>query len=637
MRLLASIVAAGAALACAAPHDVRAEDAGVQIALTFDDLPWSGAPPVDGTPTEAINRMAAVLNAHNAPATGFVFCERHVEDPEPVDDWVAWGQSIGNHSWSHPDLNRTAVASWVQNVVRCHNRLEKSRGYNGLFRFPMLHQGDTGPKRDAAAEALREQGMRNAHVTVDTSDWILARYHAEAVRRGDARLRRIVKEAFLEHIRNAVQHADAVARRKLGRSVPHVLLLHANSLVEDSLDELLLALRSLAVEFVPLEQALADPVYSKSDRYVGAKGISWLYRMEPLTIDDVRWDDDEATRIRNTLDRALAERHPERDATRVSSLPVGDWSDPALRERLEQAGSSERLHSILLWHKDHLVLEAYFNGVDEVTPANLKSVTKSITALLFGPALERGWIEGLGDPVGAYLEDHGERAPRSITLESLLTLSSGLVPVPYGVVQQQDDWVRSVLEAGVSQDRVGVFRYDTPVLQLLTAALEKSSGATATEIANDTLFASTSERIPYWRTDPQGIAFGGNDAYLTPRGMLFLGQLLLGHGSVNGERILSREFVDAATANRIVPPTKAINHGTLPVRGYGYLWWLVKIGGEQAVAAVGHGGQMILVVPSRETVAVVTSRWPMASSREHYQHVTRTLEDVFLPSLWEEE
>ena len=94
-------------------------------------------------------------------------------------------------------------------------------------------------------------------------------------------------------------------------------------------------------------------------------------------------------------------------------------------------------------------------------------------------------------------------------------------------------------------------------------------------------------------------------------------------------------FIRAVKANQIVPPTRAINHGTLPVRGYGYLWWLTTIGGEPAVAALGHGGQMIFVVPSRETIAVVTSRWPMASSRGHYQHVTRMLNEVFLPGLWD--
>jgi len=69
------------------------------------------------------------------------------------------------------------------------------------------------------------------------------------------------------------------------------------------------------------------------------------------------------------------------------------------------------------------------------------------------------------------------------------------------------------------------------------------------------------------------------------------------------------------------------------VRGYGYLWWLTRLGGTDAWAALGHGGQMIFVLPSRSLVIVVTSRWPMASSTEHYQHVTNLLSKQLLPIL----
>lgn len=610
----------------------------VEVALTFDDLPWVGGPPVDGTPTEAVQRMAAVLNVHGAPATGFVVCDRWAEQSGPVSAWSAWGLAVGNHSSAHRDLDETEVGAWIDDVLGCHERLEAVDGYGGLFRYPMLHQGRTRTVRDSVVAALGAAGLRNAHVTVDTSDWILTLHHARAVAREDAVLRRMVGEAFVAHVRDAVRHADRIARRKAGRPVPQVLLLHANALVEDYLDELLLGLREDGVRFVGLEVALADPVYRREDGYVGGKGLSWLYRMEPATPEDVRWDDREADRLRRAWARAEAARPESESRTHVSALPVDRMATPGLQDALEEAGRSERWRSLLVSRGGETLVEAYFNGVDEEVPANLKSVTKSLTAALVGVALQEQWIDSLEEPVGSYLpSDRGTGTAADLPFEALLTMSTGLRPADYGLFQQEEDWTASVLGTGVDAAWRGTFRYDTPVLQPVVEALEEASGRELQEMVDDFLLAGGAERVPYWREGPRGRAFGGNDAYLTPRGMLALGELFLRGGMVQGRRVLPSGFVRRATTVQARPPGDSVNHGTLPVRGYGYLWWLTRIGGEEAHAALGHGGQMIFVLPARETVVVVTSRWPMESSSEHYAHVIRMLNEALLPMVWSDQ
>lgn len=635
MNLVCRFIVAAFCLAAAGSVQASAALTDIQIALSFDDLPWVGPAPVDGSVTDAVNRIAAVLNAHSAPAIGFVICNRYRQLKHPVDAWAAWGYTIGNHSSAHTDLNTADASAWMDDVRRCDEQLHTFPSYHGLFRFPMLHQGDTRAKRDTVAAALVRMNLRTAPVTVDTSDWILAQYHAKAIRRKNAVLRREVGEAFIRHILAAVRHADAVSRRKLGRHMPQVLLLHANSLIDDYLDELLLALHREGVSFVPIEKALTDPAYHREDDYVGKKGISWLYRMKPASPEDAEWDDAQAKHIRKSLDAVFSPyaKHPR--PTTISSLPVGDHSNSKLMALLEKAGSSERWRSLIIYRHGKVDLEAYFNGVNETTPQNLKSVTKSVTALLLGKALDAGWIKHVDDPVAGYLPDYRPLLPHTaIRIDGLLTMSTGLVPVPYGKIQRQPDWIRSILKAGVSTDKRGTFYYDTPVLQLLSASIETASGKSSIALANHYLFAGTGEKIDYWRQDPRGFDFGGNDAFLTPRGMLDIGKLVLGKGVLNGHRVLSAGFMEKATHVHIKPASHTINHGTLPVEGYGYLWWLTRIGGEKAIAALGHGGQMIFVVPSKDSVVVVTSRWPMESSVAHYRHVTRLLNQNFLTMFW---
>jgi CubicO group peptidase (beta-lactamase class C family) len=95
---------------------------------------------------------------------------------------------------------------------------------------------------------------------------------------------------------------------------------------------------------------------------------------------------------------------------------------------------------------------------------------------------------------------------------------------------------------------------------------------------------------------------------------------------------VSAEWVAASLAKQIELPDREVNHGTLATRGYGYLWWLLDFAGEAAFAALGHGGQELVVFPDRELVVVFTSHWPGPSSTEHYRHLRRLLDERILPT-----
>lgn len=591
----------------------------IRLAITIDDLPWSGSVPSGDTEARAVNRIAAVLNAHNAPATGFVVCDRAVENPQAMAVWLDWGLTLGNHSAAHRDLNRTDTREWLDDVLRCDRFLAKYDTYERPFRFPMLHQGDTPEKREAVAAALADAGLLTAHVTVDTSDWILAQSHAAAVDGSDDALRAAIGREFIRHIRDAVRHAEDVARRKVGRSVSHVLLLHANTLVDDYLDPLLVALRADGAEFITLREALRDPIFQLDDGYIGPKGLSWLYRMMPASPEDADWDDAEARAIR---ERVSGFRVPKAERAPPSAPP---WFGAIAAS----ARVSERMRSLLVMHRGKLVAEAYFNGSGPDVPTNLKSITKSLVSALVGVGLQQGWLGSIDEPVSEYLSVAYDVDSR-ITIRSLLTMSSGLAPADYGAVQQSRDWVAFMLAQPTRDEGHGQFVYDTSVLQLLTATLENASGRTIAELSRDFLASIEAEPV-YWRVDPTGLALGGNDAYLLPRDLIKLGELYRRDGRFRGRQVIERRYAASSISRQIQPAEPTVNHGTFRVRGYGYLWWLLEIGGGPAYAALGHGGQTLVVLPNRELVILMTSRWPGPSSPEHYRHMKRILEEMILP------
>jgi peptidoglycan-N-acetylglucosamine deacetylase len=291
----AAVVIAGAGSPAVSFHAVAAQ----RIAVTIDDLPWNGRTRPGESIEQATRRLLTTLVSRNIPAVGFVNCARTSMDDPVLLAWRTAGMELGNHGSNHLDLDKVEVSTWIDDVRACHQTLTSAFGTpDRFFRFPYGHQGTSDLRRSAAAEALRNMGYGTAHFTIDNSEWILAAAYARALIAGDARQRDAIAVAYVEHMSAALAHFTEVARSVVGRDVPHVLLLHANSLAADHLGQVLDEFRTQGAVFVTLAEALADPIYLQNDRYVGPKGLSWLYRIDPSGTRTAQlWDEQEAARI----------------------------------------------------------------------------------------------------------------------------------------------------------------------------------------------------------------------------------------------------------------------------------------------------------------------------------------------------
>ena len=123
-----------------------------------------------------------------------------------------------------------------------------------------------------------------------------------------------------------------------------------------------------------------------------------------------------------------------------------DCGDPA-RAGAPGRPPAPRLHSLLASQRGTVIFERYFNGRRATTPANIKSVSKSVIAALIGIAADRKLLS-LKDPIGKYFPDLTDAAKRAITVEDLLTMRSGLDSTSsrnYGAWVQSPNWVRHAL------------------------------------------------------------------------------------------------------------------------------------------------------------------------------------------------
>jgi peptidoglycan/xylan/chitin deacetylase (PgdA/CDA1 family) len=265
--------------------------AGVPLAITFDDLPWNGRTIGRTRMIERTSRLLAALKARDVPAVGFVTCANLLPDGGAIRRWRQAKIELGNHSSTHMDLNRTDPETWLEDVRRCDARMHAlTRDSIRWFRYPLLHQGETVAVRDSVARALSAMGYRNAHVTIDNSEWVLARAYDLALREKDELLAAEVAEAYVEHIVDASRHFRALARERFGRETGQVLLLHANALASDHAGAVIDALVADGFVIKSLAEVMTDPVFLEPDGYAGPRGLSWLYRVEPA-IEDDPWDE----------------------------------------------------------------------------------------------------------------------------------------------------------------------------------------------------------------------------------------------------------------------------------------------------------------------------------------------------------
>ena len=267
------------------------------VAVTFDDLPGTTAALVSGdVPAlrETTRKLLAAFQEAKVPVVGFVNEGKlFVEDETPavaeqridvLRQWLAAGHELGNHTYSHRDLNTQPLDWFEQDVVRGETvtrRLlaEKQRTLR-YFRHPFLHVGLELEKRRAFEAFLAGRGYTIAPVTIDNDEYIYAAGYADALRRGDTAVARRLGDDYLRYMESVFAFIEDVSQRLLGRELPQVLLLHANDLNADRFPALAAMMKARGYRFVTLEEALRDEAYRRPDTYVGQWGLSWLHHWE---------------------------------------------------------------------------------------------------------------------------------------------------------------------------------------------------------------------------------------------------------------------------------------------------------------------------------------------------------------------
>jgi len=239
-----------------------------QVALTFDDLPVHGPLPPGMTRTGIANSILHSLEAAHAPATyGFVNAKGLQDEPSSAPVLQLWrdaGHPLGNHTFSHMDLDQNSLESWEEDFLANEPTLQKYMGTHNWhwLRFPYLHEGPTAEKHRAVAEFLSTRGYKVAQVTISFGDYAYNEPYARCLAKNDQQGIAKLEQGYLDGAAKSLDQSQAAARLLYGRDIKHVMLLHIGAFQSVLLPRLLELLQQRGFQLVTLSEAQSDPAYS---------------------------------------------------------------------------------------------------------------------------------------------------------------------------------------------------------------------------------------------------------------------------------------------------------------------------------------------------------------------------------------
>lgn len=290
------------------------------------------------------------------------------------------------------------------------------------------------------------------------------------------------------------------------------------------------------------------------------------------------------------------------------------------------------LHSFMLYRDGAVVTEAFWAPYAAERLHVQHSATKSWTATGIGLLVDDGLLS-LDDRVVDFFPEecpaHVSENLAAMTVGDLLTMRTGHARgISGGAWRGLDSsWVRAFLEEPVPEKPGQHFIYSSGSSFMLSAIATRVSGKTLHQLCEERLFRPMGMGTLEWDLAPGGYNTGGNGLSCTTEDSLKFGVLHLDGGEWNGQRLLSRQWIEQATRNQVADVwmgefdgKRFLGRGeggegaVIQRDGYGYQWWMTRHGGYYAS---GVFGQQCIVLPEQRTVIAFTSGLALGERRLH--------------------
>ena len=310
-------------------------------------------------------------------------------------------------------------------------------------------------------------------------------------------------------------------------------------------------------------------------------------------------------------------RSAEADAVGMQGARLNALSEAIAR------GDYPGVNSLVIVRHGYVVTERYFNGTSAATAGSVQSVTKSVTSLLAGIAVDKGFLTANSRALTVLPEyesvANADARKRDISLRHLLEMRSGInfYESPYEgsplqmLNASRDDWVRIALAEPMNANPGTLWQYNSGGVIAVGGIIRRAVGGDFYKFARDNLFTPIGVSSQAWYYSPfDMLPHTGGGLLITPLDLARIGYMVLRRGRWQGTQIVSEEWLNASMSRITNRPATLGGH----VTDYGLLWWLMPVDGASPTGgrddaiwmASGNFNNWLFIVPRHDLLVVVT-------------------------------
>ncbi|HAT6826217.1 TPA: polysaccharide deacetylase family protein [Legionella pneumophila] len=221
------------------------------IAITIDDLPFVGE-----YRNFHLNMMMNTMKDEKIPATGFIIAkEVRPDNWEILHKFRDAGFGLGNHTFSHANLNKLKTKEYIQEIKEADSLLMPVLTEPKYFRYPYLAMS-SGNKKNKILCYLEKHHYQVAPITIDSKDFVFNQRLLSVPELGRRAYLDELKPFYLDFIWQQTLKAEEHTQYHHNPDQAQILLIHANLLNAYVLPDIINLYKQNGYKFVSLEDAL---------------------------------------------------------------------------------------------------------------------------------------------------------------------------------------------------------------------------------------------------------------------------------------------------------------------------------------------------------------------------------------------
>jgi hypothetical protein len=249
---------------------------GMRIALTINGLVKSEGKPERGVDSwcefensqENFDKIIAALKKNQMPPT-VAFIVGQNADQKILRQWMVNGNLLGNLTYSHAKIRRKSPQSFLDDITRNDKLLapllEEYSQSAKYFRYPRLKLGRKADIKAMIEKYLQDEKYVSVLGSLELPTDIFSDIYCAALARQEQTCATLITDHFKKLMLDSTLKSRAIARKRVGSDIRHILIVRSNQFLCDNLDAILSWYRSMGAEFITLDEALKEPVYSMFD------------------------------------------------------------------------------------------------------------------------------------------------------------------------------------------------------------------------------------------------------------------------------------------------------------------------------------------------------------------------------------